>query len=352
MKMQSQLASVMLLAATPFLSGVVAADDTYCWRDAYARGLGVHPDECPDGRTRIGPFCYSECPEGFDRWGFDCHQVCPDGLRNDGLFCRLAEYKRRGFSWKFKDGLSSDGMFKRCENNHGEGNCEQCLATVFPMCEDGFEAALCKWCRPAAPDCEALGMAWQLDLSCAKKIILGDPTPLQCDEDLDRDTGLCYNNCEEGFEGLGPVCFDGPPDSWIQCGFAAAVNVVACAVVSTQQLTSVIQVVMFLATFGTASGVIILGNDAVLFLKVLAEIAKVAQLLPGIIAANPAFGGAVDDYMQTQDMDINDLLNMGDLDNPADVVRMIATLVTIFDPTGISSVVAAFTYPVCSNLNL
>lgn len=35
---------------------------------------------------------------------------------------------------------------------------------------------------------------------------------------------------------------------------------------------------------------------------------------------------------------------------PEDIVRIIAEVISLFDPTGVSSVVAAYTYPMCSKM--
>lgn len=43
-----------------------------------------------------------------------------------------------------------------------------------------------------------------------------------------------------------------------------------------------------------------------------------------------------------------DIASFDTVDTPEDMIRFSATFLSIFDPTGISSVVAAYTYPVCS----
>ncbi len=62
----------------------------------------------------------------YGRVGFDCHSLCPANMRNDGLFCRAAEYGRgAGYPWKFGDALNDNGMIGRCESDNGRGNCEK-----------------------------------------------------------------------------------------------------------------------------------------------------------------------------------------------------------------------------------
>ena len=75
---------------------IQASPSEFCWRDSYGRGVGTIPADCPQGREKIGLLCYPICPSGMSRFGFDCHSNCPQDFRNDGLFCRKAEYGRGG----------------------------------------------------------------------------------------------------------------------------------------------------------------------------------------------------------------------------------------------------------------
>lgn len=90
----SGIACLFLLVAltTSLEEHDVAA--TFCWKDSYGRGVGKIPSTCASNRDRIGLLCYTKCPAKMTRFGFDCHSICPSGWRNDGLFCRLAEYGR------------------------------------------------------------------------------------------------------------------------------------------------------------------------------------------------------------------------------------------------------------------
>ena len=102
-------------------------------------------------------------------------------------------------------------MFARCEADWGAGNCEQWGAVVYPKCQPGYSPAGCCICRPDVPDCPALGLNPGIDLSCAKRIIIGDPTPMICQSSLQYDAGLCYPLCQGGYYNVGPVC-------WTACG--------------------------------------------------------------------------------------------------------------------------------------
>lgn len=103
----------------------------------------------------------------------DCYQTCPDGWRDDGAFCRDAEYDRgAGYPWKFGDPLNDDALYSRCEADHGKGNCEGSVI-VYPKCKEGYRVFTITICRPnSTPDCAALGfLPGNFDLSCAKRSI-------------------------------------------------------------------------------------------------------------------------------------------------------------------------------------
>ena len=143
--------------------------------------------------------------------GFDCHQNCPPDFKDQGLFCRKTEYGRGGgFPWTFKDGLNKrtrdNGMIRRCEARHGKGNCQKKGAMYYPKCRPGYNPFGCCICRPEKPNCKGLGMGGQIDLSCAKNIIIGKPHTASCPPGNQYDAGKCYQFCKENYYGVGSVC--------------------------------------------------------------------------------------------------------------------------------------------------
>merc|ERR1712038_1712799 len=48
------------------------------------------------------------------------------------------------------------------------------------------------------------------DLSCSKKIVPGNPKPMECADHLEwggaASAGLCYDPCPKGYYGIGPMC--------------------------------------------------------------------------------------------------------------------------------------------------
>jgi len=234
---------------------VTMVKNEFCWRRSYGRGVGKPLHTCErQGKVKIGALCYSHCPPGMKRFGFDCHSVCPSGSQDQGLFCRWNEYGRgAGFPWKFGDGFNDRGMYKRCERKHGKGKCEKKGAIVYPKCRSGYKPVGCCICRPALPNCDAHNLGGRFDLSCAKKIQIGDPTPMDCAEDEDEDAGLCYKKCRGGYNGVGPVCWGYCDDSQVDCGLGCAKSDDACFEGTYDQVLAPLILAANVASLGLAA---------------------------------------------------------------------------------------------------
>lgn len=156
------------------------ATANFCWKDSYGRGVGTLQDSC-GALEKIGQLCYPKCPAGYSRVGTDCQQNCPAGWTDQFQFCRFPDYGRGyGYPWKFGDELNDNGMIDRCEKDNGKGNCEKFGKVFFPKCKPGYSAFGCCICRPAVPDCNALGFNSGYDLSCTKKVITGAAKDMGC----------------------------------------------------------------------------------------------------------------------------------------------------------------------------
>jgi hypothetical protein len=352
--------ALMTLTASSVFAGESIVDKEFCWKDSYGRGAGKVPQACAEGRDRIGLLCYTKCPAGMKRVGFDCHSVCPDGMRDDGLFCRLAEYGRgAGYPWKAKDGVihPNDGMRSRCEADHGKGNCEKNGAIYYPKCKPNYHNVGCCICRPDdKPNCEKLGLKKGIDLSCAKKIIIGDPRVGVCPEGQDRDGGLCYKQCKAGYHGVGPVCWGEPPEQdgkkWVNCGMGAARTKLICANTIFNQVSSVgmmaVNLVAEVVTFGGSGAASTAANAAENASKLATLKKKLEELKKLYDAAKPAIQAVI-----KAKKEVGVIVSEADLANdtvivPEDIARIAAQIAAIVDPTGIADTVAAYMYPKCS----
>jgi len=344
----------------------------FCWRQAYGRGVGKIPGKCREGEERIGFFCYPKC-EGygkFHRFGFDCHQDCPDSSewRGFGLHCVLKDYNRgvgraatkcSGCTW---GGCS--GCVSNCKPDEDKNG-----LVCFPKCREGFEDyGFLGICRPPAPDCKALGMNNAFDISCARKVILGKPRVGACEEGQEKDTGLCYPKCKEGYKGAGPVCWRKAPKVdgtiWKECGMGASISTKECVSTVFSQVTAPLFSVLNIVTLGVTAGVsgtvkaasqplkwIKLVNDAKKFHKIITsgkEFQKLAEVYDAearaIESSNHYFAEVVDE--ESGGMHKND----GQFERDLAMVRIVTSLAGVVDPTGITDVVAAFTHPLCSDV--
>jgi hypothetical protein len=200
---------VVMMALTS--SAGLAEEPKFCWRDTTTRGVGTIPVDCAPGLEKIAALCYTPCPTGYARASgtVDCHAVCPEGMRDDGLYCRDAEYGRgAGYPWQFGDGLNLDGARDRCARDSANPQgCEQWGAVIYPKCKTGYENFGCCICRPVpTPVCgqgkwKDLNPDAKVDLSCGKKIIVGNPSTADCPPGQEKDAGLCYRNAPKASRG-------------------------------------------------------------------------------------------------------------------------------------------------------
>lgn len=338
-KLYALIAALALLLLAGFAS-TASAEDEFCWRDTYGRGVGSVPLSCGPGEELIGLLCYPKCGANMKRFGFDCHSVCPAGFRDDGLFCRHPEYGRGwGYPWQFDDGFSNDGMISRCEKDSGKGKCEMWGAVAYPKCKEGYSPFGCCICRPPVPDCNALNLRTGIDLSCAKKIEIGSPRTGSCAPGEEYDAGLCYTKCGDGYEGLGPVCWGKPPPNWVECGMGAAKDEKSCGTIVFGQVESVGGLALSITKVtGTGS----------------AKLDKLRKKFEELQKAYKKQLGAIDKARKVYDT-YGAASNMVDLiDAPAgevteeDIARVSAEIAALADPTGVTGTVAAYTYSVCS----
>jgi hypothetical protein len=347
-----------VVASTLLMISAGLAEKEFCWRDSETRGVGKIPSACPEGQDRIGLLCYSKCEPHMQRAGFDCHSTCPPGMRDDGLFCRAAEYGiGGGYPWKFGDpAFNYDRAGDRCEADHGRGNCEKDGLIWYPKCKPG-ETKIGLICRPPVPDCAKLGLNPGIDLSCAKKIAIGHPVPGVCAPGEQADAGLCYPACKPGSKGIGPVCWDGAPPGWVECGMGAAKDSKTCASIVFNQVASVGKLAMTIATFGESDAV----ESAASAPANASKLAKLKEMYnqlktayeaakketPALQKAEKSFQTAAQGSSKDKKLDTA-LNDASEAVTEEDLVRAAAQIASIADSSGASSIVEAYTYPKCS----
>lgn len=131
-------------------------------------------------------------------------------------------------------------MKSRCEKDNGVGNCEKSGAMYYPKCKSGYYAVGCCTCKPNTPNCTSLGMNNGIDVSCAKKIVIGNPNQMQCSFSFIKSSSLCFNSCREGYKGISSICLNNSPNDFINCGLVASNNDVTCVEFEQNPLNAIV----------------------------------------------------------------------------------------------------------------
>ena len=174
---------------------------------------------------------------------------------------------------------------------------------------------------------------------------------MNCGAGLYYDAGLCYKNCNSGYNGIGPVCWANGPSGWVDCGMGAAATSKVCAETIFDQVSSVGNLALNAATFGV--------GKAASFAKNSAEAKKLKELyenMKKIVDTNEKVQKIVSQG-QGKFPEVEAGKSLAEIlkanpDNitPEDMVRVAAQIAALIDPTGVAGVVAAYTYPKCSKI--
>ncbi|MEE9914104.1 MAG: hypothetical protein K4571_20515 [Deltaproteobacteria bacterium] len=341
------------------------ASQPYCWRHSYGRGVGVPVSACPQGQEKDAWLCYPACEdigkEGWKGVGPVCWQRCPSDFRDDGAYCFKPKAYGRGvgFPWKIGDkAFSLKNAEKRCERQHGEGQCEKSGAIYYPRCKPGYRAIGCCVCSPRCPS----GMT-DIGISCQKQSRgRGVGKPMQCKEGQAYDAGLCYTPCRDHYHGVGPVCWQDCPDTQpVNCGAGCATHKSQCAEKTIAQVLAPLEVAANVAMAVTTGGA---GNAAVTAAK---ASAKTAAKTAGKAAAKEAVRNSTrtiaDEMMPGISARLSKkLLRKYSEDIARDVCRNAAESLAVaaiandfdtkdflmsLDPTGIADVTEAYQQPRC-----
>ena len=86
---------------------------------------------------------------------------------------------------------------------------------------------------------------------------------VDCDEKNEYNAGLCYNNCGENFDGVGPVCWERcPADKPVDCGALCGESVSDCLNNVAQMVFSLGELAAKITGMVTTLGVSTLTTDA------------------------------------------------------------------------------------------
>ena len=348
----------MFIVMIAFIAGGLFsthAEAGFCWKDSYGRGVGAVPDKCSDAdRSLETGLCYKKCKPGEDAKVTRCYTSCPAGMRDDGLFCaKGAPATSPAYPWIGGDALDDKGMFKRCQDKHGSGNCEKNGLIVYQKCAADKTRVGADICSPKCPN----GFA-DAGISCTKPSYergAGIP-PTMCSNNRIADAGLCYNGCREKFDGVGPVCWGQcPANSPVQCGMGCAATSDECALAITDQVVGVLSVignaVATVATFGgsTVAMVGVNAGKAAAIAGAKAGVASAARNLAGNAAKQGLNGGkeAIKKSIMTLAKEQGKAVTEAQAEQMARGAAGEDWDPSSLDPTGIAGLVQAYNKPIC-----
>jgi len=350
--------------------------EEFCWKESYGRGVGKIPSECP-GQRSYGAFCYDHCSKfGSDFYTFeaDCHQHCHSSHDDHGLLCHKGNWGRgwgESFCEWFDDaslGLPKKSV-RKSPNKHallgffdwfeqaandvadvvtGEkylvcggracpSHLEGCLALCYPRCPSSQPVEI--GCNLCGIDCDN-HYGGGIAPSCMKKTRLSPGMSTKsCEHGYEMDAGLCYKPCAVGFTGVGPVCWGDAPPNWVNCGMGAAIDDGACAKTVADQILGPLEIVAFVATLGTSSTV---------------TAATKTQKLSKLQQSTKALKSHLKDVArdpQSADSAAAAISDLESAETDTDKARAAAALLSVVDPTGVSSTVAAYTFDTCDKVH-
>jgi hypothetical protein len=361
----------------PVSSAQSQSPNGVCWKDSYGRGVGVIPKECPAGAESVDGLCYSKCRQGYHGAVTMCVQSeCPSNYRNDPLHCfKPGPITRSEYPWKFGDGLSMNDALARCRKDHGQDACEirNANTMVYSKCPRGYKQApvVTNLCTPSCEE-EDTGIKGMKDIgiSCEKSTYdRGVGSIPDCGSDQVKDAGLCYKRCDNGYAGVGPVCWGSCPEKMpVNCGAMCAESKDACALATTNAVTSPFisagSIALIAVTAGGAAG----ATAGIQVAKTAATTsAKVAAKLSAEAAAKASAKAAASAALKAKlkaaakagtkaaaiDAAVGAVMSGGATGGIAAATGQTWDPVEIaygLDPTGIAEIVRAFNNPICTDI--
>jgi len=200
------------------------------------------------------------------------------------------------FCWRnSRDYGRGVGHTKRhCENKYGSGNCEKSLLLWYPKCRPGFTPVACCICKP--------------------------------------ETAMV-------------------PEGWVKCGLGAATDRSACASHIKKQVLSVFESIAKIAGLVASAGTSAAAEDAGQMASKATEVLDTFSDPTSALVADSS-----EDVKETYEMakkakEYGDALHEAvQANSPTEAARAAENAAAIVDPTGLTSVASAYTYPKCSDI--
>ena len=329
------LRNVLLVALLALSASMASVAADFCWKDTQTRGVGTIPKSCTDGKEYKDGLCYTPCKAGMNGVGPVCWSACPAGYIDMGAICHIDKALLKPGTWVCTD----RGLFDECW--WGYMQCDADYTNIGLLC------ALTPTSTPAGFSGTYLDPMKNTYGRGAGTI------PTACAAGQQYDAGLCYDNCPQYYSGVGPVCWMQTPETWVGCGMGAASSGGKCAEAIFDQVSSVGEVAINIATLGA-------GNAATKPLK----FARLKEAYQAAKKANKNFGKAAEAAEKAGEtayaaqgsvrtrLGILETTSSGEELSDMDLVALAANVASLADPSGVSGIIGAYTHPKCSALGL
>jgi hypothetical protein len=286
-----------------------------CWKDSYGNTAGQPLNSCPAGKVKEAALCYTPCQPGYRSDGaLRCYLNCPAGTSYSPGFCHYPFGSIGGCPGKLS------GLKPACINDNAYNR--------------------------------------------------GVGTPMTCAPGQVQQGGLCYPQCNAGYDHGGPVC-------WKQCGGAHPVNCgAACGHSTAQCVSEISNMVLSVAELtATIAGTALTGGTATAGISAARTAARTGQKVAAKVAVRTALASArsqirerlqrrigaevmsyaarrsgqsgrevLEHYSKSVLEQAAQKIAMAKLANDAPDLREILEMV---DPVGVVAVVNAFDKPLC-----
>lgn len=325
--------------------GVASARQPYCYKESYGRGVGTPVSVCSSNKDKNGWLCYPKCKTGYNGVGPVCWQKCPSNYIDTGAFCHINKPLTKSGKWKCSWRLFGRCMMKRL------------------TCPRGYVKAglFCALKTPSVPS----GYNGLSGLDLVKKSYgRGVGSPMICAAGKQYDAGLCYKSCKSGHNGVGPICWMTCPGTKTECGAGCADSGISCITNTAQMVISPVMLALNIASAGGTSSMTNWFPQIVTACKIGAATVKLGETVelwvteysknfaklttPEIAAAlhTGCRGHAEAEEWLKRQYALQALSLMLEKDL-GDTGKNTLSMVSNFDPTGVTGVVSAYLHPIC-----
>ena len=227
-------APLILTIALLTCSVQAQTDNSFCWKGSFSRGVGGLKNACPQGTDFEVAACYTTCGPGWENTpaALLCEATCPAGWTDlPGTCDKPSDITSAGYGWQTGDSVAPghylDGARARCEAANQSVGCylPQNTLIYYPNCPANYEHNGPSICTAVCPS-----NMHDSGTFCNKPTPQGRTMSVpSCGSGMDTDGALCYPSCGSGYDGVGPICWSQcPPDHSFQCGAACATSEAAC----------------------------------------------------------------------------------------------------------------------------